>query len=103
MWFGWVGMVWYGWRWIGMSGDGLGWGFGISWMGEDGCLHGCWERQLSPKTGFVYLPALFVFSILGVFGWVLGAPGLRSGSDCAPWPQIDVLGVTFGASRPDFG
>ena len=31
-----VGMGWYGWRWMGMSGDGLGWGFGISWMGEDG-------------------------------------------------------------------
>ena len=32
-----VGMGWCGWRWMGMGG---GWGFRISWMGEDGC----WQR-----------------------------------------------------------
>jgi hypothetical protein len=52
---GWVGMGWYGWRWLGMGGDGLGWGFGISWMGEEGC----WERQLWPRNGFVDFPAPF--------------------------------------------
>ena len=33
----------------------------------------------------------------------LEAPGLRLGSDWAPWLQIGVLGVTFGASRLHFG
>jgi hypothetical protein len=46
---------------------------------------------------------LHFFCILRVFGWVMAAPGLRLGSDWAPWLHIDVLGVTFGASRPDFG
>ena len=39
-----------------MGGHGLGWGFGISWMGEHGCSDGCWERQLWPRNGFVYIP-----------------------------------------------
>ena len=85
-----------------MRGDGLGWGFGISWMGEDGCLDGCWEKQLWPRIVSVSLLASF-FCVLRAFGWVLGVPGLRLGSDWAPWLHIDVLGVTFGASRPDFG
>ena len=42
-----------------MGGDGLGWGFGISWMGEDGCSDGCGERQLWTRNAFVYLPASF--------------------------------------------
>jgi hypothetical protein len=67
-------------------------------MGEDGC----WQRQLWPRSGFVYLPASF-FCVLRAFGWVLGVPGLRLGSDWAPWLHIDVLGVIFGAPRPDFG
>ena len=33
----------------------------------------------------------------------MGAPGLRSGSDWAPWLQIGVLGITFGVSRLHFG
>ena len=42
-------------------------------------------------------------SILRVFGWVLGVPGFRLGSDSTSWFQIDVLRVTFSSSSPDFG
>jgi hypothetical protein len=71
-------------------------------MCEDGCSDGCWERQLWPTNRFVHLPACF-FNVLTVLEWVLGASGFKLGSDWAPWLQIDVSGVTFGASRPDFG
>jgi hypothetical protein len=74
-----------------MGGDRSGRGFGISWMGEDGCC----ERQLWPRNCFVYVFQLHFFNILKVFGWVLGAPGLRLGSDWAPWLHIDVLGGHF--------
>jgi len=33
----------------------------------------------------------------------LDAPGLRLGSDWAPWLRIGILGVIFGASRLHFG
>jgi hypothetical protein len=52
---------------------------------------------------------LRIFCNLRIFGWVLGAPGLRLGlawaqtGHQAPIFQIEVLGVTFGTSRPDFG
>ena len=81
---------------------GGGWGFGISWMGEDGC----WQRQLWPRSGFVYLPASFLDNFESL--WMgLGSSwaqiGFRLGLDWAPLLLIDVLGVIFGAPRPDFG
>ena len=81
---------------------GGGWGFGISCVGEGVC------SMVGGRDGCGQEIVLFTFQlhflrILGVFGWVLGAAGLRLGSDWAPWLQIDVLGVTFGASRRDFG
>ena len=62
-----------------MGGDGLGLGFGISWMGEHWCSDGCWERQLWPRNGFVYLSASFCYNFESL--WM----GLGSS-----WAQIGV-------------
>ena len=41
-----VGIGWNRLVWVQMRGDGdwLRWGFGISWIGENGCSDRCWER-----------------------------------------------------------
>ena len=92
MWLGWVGLGGDGWGWVGNGLDG---GLGsVGWViGRDSC----------GQEMVLFTFQLHFFAILKVFGWVLGDPGLRLGLDWAPWLQIDVLGVTFGASRPDFG
>jgi hypothetical protein len=92
-----------------MGVDGFGWGFGISWMGEDGSSDGCWKRQLWPRNCCVYLATSFFAHFLQFENlWMgLGSSwaqiGFSLGSDWAPIFQIEVLGVTFGTSRPDFG
>ena len=43
---------------------------------------------------FVHFPA----TLWEHFGWILGAPGLTVGSDWAPWIQIGVFAISFGAS-----
>ena len=100
-----VGMGWEGSVWVEMDGDGwrwLGWGLGsVGWvrmgvrMGAGG--ESCGQEMV------LFTFQLHFSSILRVFGWVLGVPGLRLGSDWASWFQIDALRVTFSSSRPDFG
>jgi hypothetical protein len=92
MWLGWVCMGEDEW---GSVGNGLDGGLGsVGWViGGNSC----------GQEMVLFTFPLHFFTILKVFGWVLGDPGLRLGSDWAPWLQIDVLGVTFGAPRPDFG
>ena len=78
-----------------MGGDGVGdgqWGAGNDICGRD------WWLKMHFFTFRLHFE-----SILEVFGWILGAPGLTVGSDWVPWLQIGVLGVTFGASRLHFG
>ena len=92
-----------------MGGDGWGWvemvGMGV-WDQLDGS--GWVIRWVLGETvvanKLFCLPSSFIFfNVLTVLGWVLGASGLKLGSDWAPWLQTDVSGATFGASRPDFG
>jgi hypothetical protein len=96
MWLGWVGMGGDGWGWVRDGGlESVGW-------------VGMGARMGAGRNGFGQEMFLFTFQlyfsiILNVFGWVLAAPGLRLGSDWAPWLRIEVLGVTFGGCRLDFG
>ena len=80
---------------MGVDSGGLDGGLGSvgSVIGRDGC----------GQEMVLFTFQLHFLAILKVFGWVLGDPGVRFGSDWSPWLKIDVLGVTFGASRPDFG
>ena len=77
-----------------MGGDGLG---SVGWVRMGAVRNRCGQEMV------LFTFQLHFFSILRVFGWVLGAPGLNWASDWAPWLQIDVLGVTFAASSPDCG
>ena len=81
---GWDGLVW-----VEMDGDGRGWvGMGV-WDQLDGCLDGCWERQLWPRNCFVYLPAPFLKHF----------ESLRMGLGSS-WVQIGVrLGTMFPNGR----
>ena len=84
-----------------MGGDGWDGGLGsVGWV-----RMGVWMGAGSESCGkemVLFTFQLHLLSILRVFGWVLGPPGLRLRSDWAPWLQINLLGGTFGASRPDF-
>ena len=46
---------------------------------------------------------LHFWSILGVFGWVLGTPGLPMGEHWAPLGYIEAAGFLFGACRFHLG
>ena len=96
-------------EWVGMGGDGWGW----VWMGWDGGLGSVGSVRMGARMGagrgscgqaiVLFTFQLRFLGILKVFAWVLGGPGLRLGSDWAPWLRIEVLGVTFGGCRLDFG
>ena len=52
----------------------------------------------------VLLTCWFLFSsILGVFGWILGTPGLTMGAHWVLLDYIVAAGVTFGACKLHFG
>ena len=92
-----MGCGWDGLGWVGMGGDGWVWE-GTGWeggLGSVGCVRMGAVRNSCGQEIVLFTFQLFFFSILRVFGWVLGAPGFRLGSDWAPWLHIDVLGGHF--------
>ena len=64
----------------------MGMGSGNGSCGQD------WRLKM-----FFFIFWVHFGSTLGVFGWILGAPGLRLGSD---WAQIGHNGSKFGIWSP---
>ena len=78
-----TGCGWDGWGWVGMGGDGWGWS-GIGLDGGLGLAGWVTGRESCGQEMVLFTFQLHFFAILKVFGWVLGDPGLRLGSDWAP-------------------